>query len=149
MRASSSVTLPVHADAVSPWLVDLGRYPLWMPMVHAVTAEDGTGNAWSVELRARVGPFARSKRLRMVRTSDDVTEGGRRIVFERAENDGARHSSWVMTVDISPAGADCTVSIDLEYGGSLWTAGVLDKVLASNIDDGKKGLARVVSGPTR
>ena len=63
------------------------------------------------------------------------------------EPGGAHHSRWSMTARISPEGGGTLVSIDLEYGGTLWTAGVLDKVLASNIDEGKKGLARVVSGP--
>ena len=45
----------------------------------------GDEPAWEVELRARVGPFARSKRLRMALT-EMVTD--RLVVFERAEIDG-------------------------------------------------------------
>jgi hypothetical protein len=44
----------------------LDRYPPWMRLVHRVeplAADDGRP-AWWVELRARVGPFARSKQLR-------------------------------------------------------------------------------------
>ncbi|MFM9083467.1 MAG: hypothetical protein ACKOQ7_06230 [Actinomycetota bacterium] len=37
------------------------------------------------------------------------------------------------------------VTMVLEYGGSLWTGGILDRVLASQIDAGKEGLARLVS----
>ena len=45
-----------------------------------------------------------------------------------------------------PAGGGTDVTIDLHYGGSLWTAGVLDRVLAAQIDAGKTGLARAVAG---
>ena len=53
----------------------LDRYPPWMRLVHRVTPMPPTtlGPAWWVELRARVGPFARSKQLRMVRTSSSPT----------------------------------------------------------------------------
>ncbi|MEY3745309.1 MAG: hypothetical protein RLZ48_987, partial [Actinomycetota bacterium] len=33
-------------------------------------------------------------------------------------------------------------------GGSLWTAGVLDRVLAGNIDAGKDAFARLVTSQT-
>jgi hypothetical protein len=36
--------------------------------------------------------------------------------------------------------------MQLTYGGNLWTAGVLDRVLASHTDAGKSGLARAVYG---
>jgi hypothetical protein len=39
--------------------------------------------------------------------------------------------------------------MDLAYGGSLWTAGVLDRVLAANIEAGKSGLAAAVSARMR
>ena len=45
--------------------------------------------AWRVELRARVGPFARSKQLRMVRT---VYEPERIARFERIEDDERDHA---------------------------------------------------------
>ena len=147
MRVSSSVTLAAPADRAMPLLLDLSRYPAWMPLVHSATAEDGSSPAaWHVELRARVGPFARSKRLRMVRASDDTVAGERVLVFERREAGGARHSAWTMTVRVREDAGSTTVTIDLEYGGSLWTAGVLDRVLAAQIEAGKAGLARVVAG---
>ena len=145
MKAGSSVVLNASPDDVAQWLVDLGRYPQWMPMVHSAVADGDS--AWLVELRAKVGPFARSKRLRMERTADETVDGVRTVVFDRREPDGSQHSRWSMTARISPESGGTLVSIDLEYGGALWTAGVLDKVLASNIDEGKKGLARVVSEP--
>jgi hypothetical protein len=36
--------------------------------------------------------------------------------------------------------------MEMAYGGTLWTAGILDRVLASQVEAGKAGLARVVQG---
>ena len=140
MKQSFDVSLDADSAAVRPWVADLARYPQWMPLVHsAETIDDST---WSVELRAKVGVFARSKRLTMRRTRD---EDGL-VVFERREPDGRAHSPWTMTVRTTASGGGCCVVVDLEYGGSLWTAGVLDRILAAQVESGKKGLARVVQG---
>lgn len=140
MKYSSSVDVPVAIEAVRPFVEDLVAYPSWMPMVHDV-ASVGDG-VWSVELRAKVGVFARSKKLRMRRTMNEENI----IVFERDEDDGRQHSPWVMRVSLSPSATGTNVTIDLSYGGSLWTAGILDRVLASQVDAGKTGLVRVVQG---
>lgn len=141
--------LEAPPEKVVPFLADLSRYPEWMPVVHSAGPDPSSphsGPAWNVELRARVGPFARSKRLRMVRTEGDTSPGAGTFVFERREADGSQHSPWTMRVVVAPAAGGTDVTIDLHYGGSLWTAGVLDRVLAAQIDAGKKGLARAVSG---
>lgn len=140
MNYSSSVDVPVAVDAVRPFVEDLVAYPAWMPMVHNVIAVDD--GVWSVELRAKVGVFARSKKLRMRRTMNEENI----IVFERDEDDGRQHSPWVMRVSLSPSANGTNVTIDLSYGGSLWTAGILDRVLASQVDAGKSGLVRAVQG---
>lgn len=140
MKYSSSVDVPVASNSVRPFVEDLVAYPAWMPMVHEVAAV-GEG-VWSVELRAKVGVFARSKKLRMRRTMNEENI----IVFERDEDDGRQHSPWVMRVSLSPSATGTNVTIDLSYGGSLWTAGILDRVLASQVDAGKAGLVRAVQG---
>ena len=140
MNYSSSVDVPVAIDAVRPFVENLAAYPTWMPMVHDVVAVDD--GAWSVELRAKVGVFARSKKLRMRRTMNEESI----IVFERDEDDNRQHSPWVMRVSLSPSAMGTNVTIDLSYGGSLWTAGILDRVLASQVDAGKSGLVRAVQG---
>lgn len=140
MKYSSSVDLPVDAHVVLPFVNDLQKYPSWMPLVHAVEA-DGDGS-WNVELRAKVGVFARSKRIRMSRTVNTESH----VVFERNEQDGRQHSPWRLAVTLNNHAPSCTVTMDLEYGGSLWTAGVLDRVLASQVDAGKANLASVVHG---
>ena len=140
MKYSSSVDVPVASNSVRPFVEDLVAYPAWMPMVHEVAAV-GEG-VWSVELRAKVGVFARSKKLRMRRTMNEENI----IVFERDEDDGRQHSPWVMRVSLSPSATGTNVTIDLSYGGSLWTAGILDRVLALQVDAGKAGLVRAVQG---
>jgi carbon monoxide dehydrogenase subunit G len=140
MNYSSTVDVPTTIDAVRPFVEDLASYPQWMPMVHNVSAV--ASDVWSVELRAKVGVFARSKMLRMRRTMNEENI----IVFERDEDDGRQHSPWVMRVSINPSASGTNVTIDLSYGGSLWTAGILDRVLASQVDAGKAGLVRVVQG---
>ena len=140
MKYSSSVTLDAPVDKVRPFVSDLAKYPLWMPLVFSATSSEV--DVWDVELRAKVGVFARSKRLRMRRTVDSDSL----YVFEREETDGRRHSPWLMRVSVVPSEEGSLVTIDLSYGGNLWTAGVLDRVLASQVDAGKKGLASLVHG---
>ena len=140
MQYSSDVVVAVEPTRVYPYVADLARYVEWMPMVHEVeTVGDGV---WKVELRAKVGVFARSKRLRMKRTMDTTQN----IVFERDEIDGKRHSPWTMAIALQPTDAGSVVTVDLSYGGTLWTAGILDRVLAAQVEAGKTGLARVVHG---
>jgi hypothetical protein len=50
-----------------------------------------------------------------------------------------------MEVSLAETTNGCTVSIHLSYGGNLWTAGVLDKILAHQVDLGKKTLAELVT----
>ena len=72
-------------------LADLGTYPAWLGLVTA--AEPDGDNTWVVTLRARLGPLARSKRLRMVRTERSADS----VRFERREVDGRDHSEWVLS----------------------------------------------------
>jgi len=120
---------------------DLAAYPAWMRLVHAVEclAPDDRGPAWRVELRARLGPFARSKRLRMVRT---VHEPRGRTVFERIEDDGRVHAAWVLTLTIRGEGESgpTDLEVHLHYGGSLWTGGVLERVLSDEVERGRDRL---------
>jgi carbon monoxide dehydrogenase subunit G len=146
MRVESTVSLDASTVEVFPFVVDLHRYCEWMPLVHNARA-DGDG-AWLVELRAKVGPLARSKRLRMART-EMITPGtsgeNGKVVFERQEVDGKKHSPWILTVHVTAQGESSTVDVDLEYQGSLWTGGLLEQVLHNNIDAGREGLRKVTS----
>ncbi len=154
MEATAELVTSRPVDAVRPFVDDLSAYPQWMRLIYDVavdsvpphapaldaTSEDqrGIDRAWTVELRARLGPFARSKRLRMVRRAvtehDDATAGVERLVFERRELDGRQHAPWVLTVElISLDSGGTRLAVRLEYGGRLWTGGVLDRILADEI----------------
>jgi hypothetical protein len=134
---------------VFPLIDDLGRYPEWMDLVHTVSVSDpmsGGRPAWDVELRAKVGPLARSKRLRMLRT---VHVPPRRVVFERAEVDGRHHSPWVLQSELEPVDDGAVeLAMTLSYGGSLWSGVVLERVLDDHVERGAVALAALVS-PTR
>jgi hypothetical protein len=132
---------------------DLAVYPTWMPLVHGVTAvdsPDGSHPAWDVELRAKVGPFARSKRLRMVRRERVAPD---LAVFERAEVDGRSHAPWVLRVAIAPTaegGTTSRLTMSLHYGGSLWTGAALHRVLDHEVELGRTNLLAMLSAePTR
>jgi ribosome-associated toxin RatA of RatAB toxin-antitoxin module len=131
---AASLEAPHSAANVYRWVEDLERYPAWLEIVpRAVTADrhpDDVGPAWSVDLRGRLGPFARAKRLRMVRTVHDEPRHAR---FERVEHDGRQHSSWVLDASIEGSGDRSTLTMRLHYGGRLWVP-ALDRLLADEIE---------------
>jgi hypothetical protein len=139
MKAEATLVAPTSLTRLRPFVVDLGEYQRWMPLVHrAVPAGPG---AWDVELRAKLGPFARSKRLRMERTTDSP----HLIVFERRESDAREHAPWRMTCALIEREEAITMKVELFYGGNLWTAGVLEKVLADHIERGRENLMALVT----
>jgi hypothetical protein len=137
------LTLAAAPEAVMAVVGDLEAYPRWLDLVRRVTdAEpeaDGTP-AWFVELRGKVGPLARSKRLRMVRVARDE----RTARFERREADGRPHSEWVLDVEVVPKGEGSELAMRLRYGGSLWGP-LLDRLLADAVQRGRTTLPQVVS----
>lgn len=128
MEIEAVLEAPVSADRVHAEVRDLSGYPQWIGIVHEVQAE--SSDTWLVELRGKVGPFARSKRLRMVRVVDDAP---RRAVFERREVDGRRHSPWTLTATIEDSTGGSTLTMHLHYGGALFGGGVLEKILGDQI----------------
>ena len=148
MRTSESVTIAAPRAVVYPVVADLGTYPDWLPLVHEAEPEPDTGAdqpAWSVELRATVGPFARSKRLRMARTAHVEPT---MAVFERAEIDGREHSPWVLRSALSEVEGGTELKMTLVYGGSLWTGAVLQRVLDDHVERGATALAALVAPRT-
>lgn len=147
---TASMEAPCSPARLFAEVESLDDYPAWMPLAHRVdaVAPDGERPAWQVELRARVGPLARSKRLRMVRTTHDAAAGT--IVFERMEVDGRHHSAWVLRAEVTPGPEGATLRMRLHYGGGLWTGGLLERVLADQISAGRERLReRVSAAPTR
>jgi hypothetical protein len=153
MRLTVDVELAGPADAVAPWVDDLTAYPAWMGLVHKaepVPAGDDGDPAWNVELRARVGPLARSKQLRMVRIGDPARpaaaaagDGISEIRFVRRELDGKSHGQWDLTATITPNGATTRLTVELRYEGRMWT-GVLEPILRDEIERSRERLRELV-----
>ena len=152
MEIVRDTVVPATSEQTFALVDDLSAYPAWMDLVHDVREVEPTElrRTWDVELQAQVGPFARSKRLRMVRT---VCEAPRRVVFERDEVDGRRHSSWVLaaTLDEATQPGDATpmtkLTMRLTYGGNLWTGAVLQRVLDEHVERGAATLRALLAGP--
>lgn len=127
-----TVTVDASTEDVMAALLDLARYGEWIDVVHrveAATADAGDhGPAWWVTLRAAIGPLARNKRLRITRSHD-----GQTVTFSRREIDGRDHAAWEMTATAQPAATGTDVTVNLAYGGTLWS-GLLDGVLDRAID---------------
>jgi hypothetical protein len=136
---SADLTAPCSTDELMAWVDDLSRYPQWLAIVTSaapVDAVDGdAGPAWLVDLRGRLGPLARSKRLRMVRTQ--VSDG--RARFERREADGKTHAPWVLEATVSPVDSGSRLVMHLHYGGSLWGP-VLEHMLGDEIENSRPRL---------
>jgi hypothetical protein len=144
MRSTESVVIPADPTRIYPFVDDLAAYPKWLPLVHDAVPEPGADPAaWDVELRARVGPFARSKQLRMARVEAELD---RLVVFERAETDGREHARWALRVELSAGDGATEVVMHLAYDGGLWVPGVLGAVLDDQVRRGRAGLAELVTG---
>lgn len=133
-------------SAVFAWIEDLGRYPEWLGLVtRAEPAEahpDDEGPAWSIDLRGRLGPLARAKRLRMVRTVHDVPS---RATFERREHDGRQHAPWVLRAEVTERDGGARLAMHLHYGGNL-LGPVLERLLGDEIERSRPRLAALLDG---
>lgn len=143
MDVTATLEAPCDTPTLTAWVDDLSRYPQWLTIVTRAepVGDDPSGPAWTIDLRGKIGPLARSKRLRMVRT---LHEGGR-CVFERREADGRMHSDWVLTADVASSGTSSHLTMRLHYGGSLWGP-MLEHMLRDEIEASKPRLLRLV-GP--
>ena len=139
--------MDVVADLDAPhpparvWQVvsDLRTYPRWLDIVARV--EDVADGSWTVDLRGRLGPFARSKRLRMVRA--EAMEPSV-VVFERQELDGREHSPWVLRAEVADHGdGGSRLTMRLHYGGGLFGP-VLERLLGDTIERSRPRLLAVL-----
>ena len=149
MQTTESIVVSAPVQAVYAQVSQLDAYPAWLPLVHraepAEPAGSDVGPAWHVELRAKVGPFARSKRLRMVR-SEHVADTC--AVFERHEVDGREHAMWRLRAelrDVSDGAPAAELTMHLFYGGSLWTGGLLERVLDEQVRHARAGLQTILA----
>ncbi len=150
MDVTAELEARAPAAAVFDRIDDLGCYPEWLGLVsRAEPAEphpDDEGPAWSIDLRARVGPLARAKRLRMVRTEH---EAPRRATFERREHDGRDHSAWILRAEVdedAPAAGASRLVMHLHYGGSLFGP-VVERLLRDEIERSRPRLVALVEAP--
>ncbi|MGI8663506.1 MAG: SRPBCC family protein [Acidimicrobiales bacterium] len=135
MDVTATLTTERAPEALFAVVGDLGTYPLWLdivPHAHASAFDD----SWSVQLRGRLGPFARSKRLRMVRTTYDAP---RLVVFERQERDGRDHAPWVLTAAVAASPPGSALTMRLHYGGGLFGP-VVERLLREEIERSKPKL---------
>lgn len=151
--------MDVHADLEAScrpedlfaWVEDLANYPPWLEIVTQAEPLEPQGDgreAWAVDLRGRLGPMARSKRLRMVRTEHEAPSS---VTFERAELDGRDHSPWVLRVKVDGHEATSRLTMDLHYGGRLFGP-VIERVLGDEIQRSRhrlKDLVESATGPPR
>ena len=144
MDVTADLEAPCPPTELFAWVEDLGRYPRWLDIVPRAEAVEGRpgdpGPAWSVDLRGRVGPLARSKRLRMVRT---VLEPAR-VRFERVEHDGRRHSPWVLSAEVDAVPGGSRLRMHMHYGGSL-VGPLVERLLADEIANSRPRLLALVA----
>ena len=143
MDFEATLDTPHPPEALFAEVSDLTGYPGWLDIVRRATP-DGD-DAWLVDLRGRLGPLARSKRLRMVRTRFDVSRAAR---FERAERDGRRHATWTLDVAVDPTDAGSRLTMRLHYGGGLFGP-VLERVLRDEVEQAKPRLLTLLSDQPR
>jgi hypothetical protein len=144
MDATAFLTAKCAPEAILQWIVALDTYPRWMSLVHSATADVDESDVWHIELRAAVGPITRSKRLRMRRTVYERFD--RHVRFEREEVDGRLHSSWVLDARVTPVdGSSSELTMSLHYGGTLWSGGLLERVLAEHIARGQQRLTELIA----
>ena len=152
MDIEARLTTPAAPSRVLALVDDLGVYPQWMPLVHRAESVVGVADAWNVELRAKVGPFARSKKLRMVRSAYERNDGAERgdasrVVFERREIDERQHAMWRLTATVTAANSavgGAELVMRLHYDGRLFVS-VVEAILRQNIDAGRVRLAELLA----
>ena len=140
MDVRSSVDLDAAPSEVHDVVVDLGGYPQWLEIVRAALPIVGEPPSWTVELQARLGRLARSKRLRM----ELVTNEPLSVVFERRELDAKMHGVWRLSATTSPRGEGCTLAMHLHYSGGLFVP-MLEGLLSGEIERAKPRLAALLA----
>jgi hypothetical protein len=125
---SLEATFDQAPSAVLAEVADLPGYPAWHGMVKRVEPD---GDGWLVDLGARLGPFTRTKRVRLVRAADEAEGGRGRVRFVRHESDREEYGGWELQADVDPASGagPCTLRFRLLYDGSSPLIGMLEPIL--------------------
>jgi ribosome-associated toxin RatA of RatAB toxin-antitoxin module len=141
VELTADLDAPCSPDELFAWVDDLDRYPSWLGIVTRAEPAGDEPHTWIVDLRARVGPFARAKRLTMRRVEHQHPH---LAVFERDERDGKQHGVWVLRAEVSPSDSGSTLAMTLRYDGRWWAA-PLQGVLAEEIERSRARLLELVS----
>lgn len=139
MDIEADLEAPCPPGDLFAWVSDLARYPQWLEIV--TEADPVDADTWAVDLRGRMGPLARTKRLRMVRT-ECVTPTS--VVFERDEVDERDHSPWRLAVQIRETPQGSHLHMHLHYGGGLFQP-VIERVLKDEIEQSRHRLLALVA----
>ena len=144
MDVTETLEVACAPEALFAWVETLDRYPDWLDIVTraegAAADDEDPGPAWSIDLKGRLGPLSRAKRLRMVRTEHDAPH---RAVFERRELDGRAHSPWVLDATVEAIAEGARLTMRLHYGGGLWGP-VLERMLRDEVEHSRPRLAAAV-----
>ncbi|MFV0317799.1 MAG: hypothetical protein ACK5O2_12665 [Microthrixaceae bacterium] len=142
MDTSAELNTGVAPEVLFAEVERLDHYDEWLDIVSQVQPAspdgDDPGPAWSVDLRASIGPLRRSKRLRMVR---DRHEAPHLVRFTRRELDGRDHSDWTLVAEIRPSRDGADLLMSLHYGGSLWIP-LMERMLREEIKASRPRLAK-------
>jgi hypothetical protein len=137
---TADLDAPCGPAELFAWVGDLDRYPQWLDIVARAEPVDAAagdpGPAWSVDLRGRLGPLSRSKRLRMVRTDHAPPD---HVRFERRDHDGRSHAPWVLDATVAPTEEGSRLTMHLHYGGALWGP-VIERLLGDEIGRSRQRL---------
>ena len=144
VRQVIEVDLNGSSEQIFSALSDLANYKNWLGFIDTIDTVDADGGSacWIVTLRAQVGPFARLKKLRMVRVEEDFPE---LIRFSRKETDSKDHSDWDLHVTINEKeGVGCSVQMVVSYSGRFWSV-PLQAVFTSHVETAKVRLQETFS----
>ncbi len=136
MKQTVELTVKASSEVVFNAFRDLENYLEWLSFIDSVDPiTNGNGDlSWIVVLRSQVGPFARMKKLRIVK-NNEVTNSF--ISFSRVELDEKEHSSWDLEVTCQPVSDDSTrVKLTVSYSGKFWSR-PLEVAFNSQVEDAK------------
>ena len=144
VRQVIEVDLNGSSEQIFSALADLANYKNWLGFIDTIDTVDADrgGACWIVTLRAQVGPFARLKKLRMVRVEDNFPG---LIRFSRKETDSKDHSDWDLHVTINEKESmGCSVQMVVSYSGGFWSV-PLQAVFTSHVETAKVRLQKTFS----
>ena len=128
MDVSLGAKIDAPPAAVLAEIEDLPGYPDWHGMVKKVEPD---GDGWFVDLGAKVGPFTKSKKVRLVRAPVEAGDDPGLVRFVRVETDREDYGRWEMQGTVDPAVGEgpCMLRFRLLYDGTSPLASMLEPFL--------------------